>query len=624
MTEYAKLNEKLLDQDHVAPVHRDLEKKIDEAEPQVLNRASFQSPPESTPIYRPLGWLFVTLIVTVQVILNVILSPILLICIIVRGIIFCNLKYRRPPKDVKIAIIGGGWSGLQACSRFKELGVENITCFERYDDIGGTWHPNLCYHGLTIHGAMTFTSFSKFPYSETDGNIAPSKFLDEMDGRVNAQEVRRYIHRFASAKQLRPHYKFDSTVTGIEYDSKNRKATVHVQSSQGEKSQEKEFDLVVFTSQASFYDIPKLDGQEEFKGEIWHSMQFHTPQFKDAVANKKKVLIVGGGKGGSDMVINFVDAGYDNYTWAVRKNYLFWKYEASFHDRSLKGMFRGFFILMATVVALFSTKLCVLMHWAVGAFVSYGDWHLDLSKFHFGVLSPCQRRSLSKANPYRPTEPVKYTPTGVVFKDGTREDFDVVIWATGCRSGIDKLTFTKDGNPFNMDTKAGMYNHFIVPEFPVLCSGTQLWTTFGPVRSVNTAELAVYHLCVRPELSEAEMLKRTSRQLASARSATKSFLFTSGSVAIVQWLRMHIDLILAGVETVPAFLWHGVESFVFGKQSAIKFDVIPNGSVKTQGVDSVPISAFACNAVLFSSLLLSGLGAIGFFIWQAIVGFNLF
>jgi len=601
----------------------ELEKQLVEAAPKVLNRLSFQDPPESTPWYRPLGWLFVSVVMLIIVLFNLAFLPLLLIAMIVRGIIFSNLKYHREPKDLKIGIIGGGWAGLQACARFKELGVENVTCFERYDHLGGTWHPNLCYHGLTIHGAMWTTSFSMFPYSEADPKTNTSKFMDEMDGRVNAQEVRRYVRRFAKEKGVLPHYKMNSTVMGIDYDTATRKATVKVTDASGKDSEEGGFDMVIYAAQSSYYDIPKVQGQEDFKGKIYHSMQFRTPEFNDVISNNKKVLVVGGGKGGSDMVINFVDADYKNYEWAVRKNYVFWKYERVFHDRSVLNMFGGFFGLMCFTLSIVFPQLAMLVNWSLGIFCSYGPAHLDAKKFHFGVLSPCQRRSIAKAT-YRQTEPVKYTSNGVEFKDGTYENFDVVIWATGCRSGFDKLVLNKDNKTFDLAHTAAMYNHFIVPDFPVLASSTQLWTQFGPCRANNTAELATYHLCCRPVLSEEEMLKRTGRQIANSRSATKSFLFHGESVAMAEWIKMHIDLLIAGVTTIPAFLMHGFESFVFNRQTSLVMDIIPGGDVKTPGTPSVPTSFFAVNACIFFVIYFGTVGAAIIAIWQAIVGWTLF
>lgn len=54
-------------------------------------------------------------------------------------------------EDVKIAIIGSGFSGLGMAIRLKEGGIEDFVILERAPDVGGTWHHNT-YPGC--HGAF--------------------------------------------------------------------------------------------------------------------------------------------------------------------------------------------------------------------------------------------------------------------------------------------------------------------------------------------------------------------------------------------------------------------------------------------------------------------------------------
>jgi cation diffusion facilitator CzcD-associated flavoprotein CzcO len=147
------------------------------------------------------------------------LSPLLLSAIVGRRIWRRTLRYRRSPADLRIAVIGGGWSGLQCLQRFREIGVEQVDVFERYDDIGGTWSPHLRYHGLQIHGSMTVTSFDGFPYSEDP---------DVQGGKVMAEEVDRYIHRFADAHHLSSRCHLNSTVESLDYSSEDGTGTLTV------------------------------------------------------------------------------------------------------------------------------------------------------------------------------------------------------------------------------------------------------------------------------------------------------------------------------------------------------------------------------------------------------------
>jgi len=91
-------------------------------------------PPEGGAWWRPLG---VVLVVIPAVLLTVVVgaaaSPLMLLFTLVRRLYFCRVAYHTHPKEVKIAIIGGGWSGCQSMARLKELGVAQATGFELHD-----------------------------------------------------------------------------------------------------------------------------------------------------------------------------------------------------------------------------------------------------------------------------------------------------------------------------------------------------------------------------------------------------------------------------------------------------------------------------------------------------------
>ena len=58
---------------------------------------------------------------------------------------YITLDIDREPftDEVEVAIIGGGFGGLIAGARLRELGFENIRIIEKGGDFGGTWYWNL-------------------------------------------------------------------------------------------------------------------------------------------------------------------------------------------------------------------------------------------------------------------------------------------------------------------------------------------------------------------------------------------------------------------------------------------------------------------------------------------------
>jgi cation diffusion facilitator CzcD-associated flavoprotein CzcO len=525
------------------------------------------APSERRVWWAPAGWLLVTASTALLYGAFLALSPLVLLHIAGRRLWVRSLRFHRRPEDLRIAIVGAGWSGLQCLERFTSLGVTDVDVYERYADVGGTWSPQLRYHGLQIHGSMTVTSFDGFPYSED---------RDVQGGKVVAEEVERYIHRFADAGDLIPHCRFDSHVDGVSYRSADRTGTLTVTDTRtGATRTTGPYDLVIWASMAAYGNLPRLRGAETFAGRQLHTTQFSTEELEDIIREQRRVVVVGGGKAACDVVLGLRRAGYENFSWVMRKPYLFYKFEVLLHDASPTSRIRGATYLATVLWTGLSKRLGAVLHWSSGYLHTYGDPHVDFTHFHGGLLDATQRRELQHV-PFTVGDPVRFERDALVLADGCRMAGDVVIWATGNRSGIDTLALDKDGEPFSLHPRAKLYNHFIVPDLPVLASTTALWTTFGPMRATNAADLAVHHLCVRKERSELRMRRSARRQL-SANSITHSFIWAKDACWLQQWVHFHIDLVLQGITPVESFLKHAIEVFVLAKETPLDFDLLPRG-----------------------------------------------
>lgn len=524
------------------------------------------------------GWLLVAVWTLLFYGILLALSPLIVAAIVGRRLWRRTLRYRRRPEDLRIAIVGAGWSGLQCLQRFTQLGVSDVDVFERYDDIGGTWNPHLRYHGLQIHASMTVTSFDGFPYSEDP---------DIQGGKVMAEEVERYIHRFAQARELLPHCQFNSRVDGLSYSSDDRTGTLSVtDTGTGDTRTSGPYDMVIWASMAAYGPIPHLAGSEAFRGKQMHTVQYSDAEFADLVREGKRVVVVGGGKAACDVVLGLRRAGYDNFTWVMRKPYLFYRFESLLHSATSTDKLRGLTYLATVLWTGVSRRLGALLHWSSGYLHTFGTPHTDFTHFHGGVLCPTQRRELRDIA-YTVGDPVRLTADSVVLADGRELEADEVIWATGNATGIDTLALTKDGKPFTLGAKAKLFNHFVVPDLPVLASSTALWTTFGPMRATNAAELTVYHLAVRPERSERQMRRAAHRQL-STNSILHSFIWAQNTCWLQQWVAFHIDLVVQGITPVEAFFKHALEIFVLAKETPLRFNLLPRGPHNPRPVDDLP------------------------------------
>ena len=51
-------------------------------------------------------------------------------------------------RDLRVVVIGAGMSGILAGIKLQEMGIGDVTIYEKADRIGGTWRENT-YPGLT-------------------------------------------------------------------------------------------------------------------------------------------------------------------------------------------------------------------------------------------------------------------------------------------------------------------------------------------------------------------------------------------------------------------------------------------------------------------------------------------
>lgn len=387
-----------------------------EAPPEITPFSKLGTPVERWPWWAPAGWLLVAVTSLAFYAILLALSPLLVTAIVGRRLWRRTLRYRRSPAYLRIAIIGAGWTGLQCMQRFRDIGVEQVDIFERYDDIGGTWNPHLRYHGLQIHGSMTVTSFDGFPYSEDH---------DVQGGKVMGEEVERYIHRFAEARNLTSRCQFNSSVESLNYSSADRTAMLTVADTRtGEARTVGPYDLVIWASMAAFGPIPHLPGAEEFRGRQLHTVSYSDAEFDDIVRHNKRVVLVGGGKAACDVALSLRRAGYDNFTWVMRKPYLFYKFEVLLHDASPMNKLRGLTYLATVLFTGLSRRFGAILHWSSGHLHTYGRRHTDFTHFHGGVLCATQRRELRDV-PYTIGNPVRFEDQAVVLEDGAELAADV-------------------------------------------------------------------------------------------------------------------------------------------------------------------------------------------------------
>ncbi|KAL1508140.1 hypothetical protein AB1Y20_007727 [Prymnesium parvum] len=420
----------------------------------------------------------------------------------------------------RVAIIGAGWSGLQILQSLRERGM-SAQIFEKLDLIGGTWTPALSYHSLNLHSprymASVFVHGKPFPFKQSD--------RDYLNGKAPAAEMHEYLNDFARTQQLLPHIALSSAVVAIEYSSSTRTAMLRVQKTASAPATHGPFDLVVFASVSGKPSLPPLDGA--FGGALLHSSELRKPLLDEVVAKKKKVVVLGAGKSGCDMVSALRQHGHRNCVllWAV------WP------------------------------RLGLFLAWLTGYMVmpvrSFRNLHWNASKFHFGSLNREQAADLREVEAVQ-AEPARLCREGIVLKSGELLACDVIICATGYDTGFADVQLVKDGKKFVIDDKEPLLHHALVPTFPCLMFSHSALFHVGPARGVTQSAYISY---VLNELTVDERAVRQAQKYMCKQSVNRHFVY--GDHFVDSFVLHLVDLIWAGILPVSSFVAFAFNFFVF-------------------------------------------------------------
>ncbi|KAJ0229185.1 indole-3-pyruvate monooxygenase YUCCA10 [Hirschfeldia incana] len=320
--------------------------------------------------------------------------------------------------ETLVLIVGAGPAGLATSVCLNQHSIPNII-LEKEDIHASLWKKR-AYERLKLHLAK---NFCQLPYM-THGPDVPTFMSKDL--------FIEYLDAYVTHFDIKPRY--NRTVKFSTFEVSNNKWRVEAENIvTGETEVYWSKFLVVATGENGYANIPNVKGIDTFPGEIVHSSLYKSGRdFKC-----KNVLVVGGGNSG--MEISFDLCNFDaNTTVLVR---------TPRHILTKEEVYLGMSLLKYCPVKMVDT---IVMGVSAARSFMYGD----LSKH--GLFRPKQGPFATKLftgkAPVIDVGTVQKICDGKIqvinggikiiqgktltFENGTKQDFDVIVFATGYKSSV--------------------------------------------------------------------------------------------------------------------------------------------------------------------------------------------
>lgn len=334
----------------------------------------------------------------------------------------------KPIHAERVIVIGAGLSGLVAAAELRARGVP-VTILEASDRVADPWrarHPQL---RLNIH-----RHFAQLPR----GQKVPGR-----DTHLRKETVVDYLTGYAADLDAPIHY--ETKVCAVHRTAEDWRLETN-------KGDFRTGNLIVATGRDRVKTMPVWPGLTAFSVQVIHAADFADPRDYDG----KKVLVIGAGNSGTD-VLNHLSRAAPAQVWVSVR-----------HGPSiLPSRIFGFPLhRLANVFARFPNWSLDPM-FAIMQRLSFGDLRrYGLRRHAMGGASRMFKHGVTfalddgfvaalKAGRFEVVaETVGFRPASVDLADGRRIAPDVVICATGYRSGLENLfghlgALDSDGYPLH-------------------------------------------------------------------------------------------------------------------------------------------------------------------------------
>ncbi|MBT5792516.1 MAG: NAD(P)/FAD-dependent oxidoreductase [Gammaproteobacteria bacterium] len=413
-------------------------------------------------------------------------------------------------ENFSVIVVGAGMSGICTGIKLSEAGVD-YTILEKNAAVGGTWYEN-SYPDCGVDTPNHFYSYS------FERNANWSGYFSKRD------ELHGYFERCTDQFGIRDHIQLNSEVQKMQFDTGSQTWHVTVKRQDGSVDALTANAVISAVGQLNRPVIPDFDGLETFEGESFHSARWQ----HDVSLEGKRVAVIGTGCSAVQLVPktadrashltvfqrspHWISPNKDYYRpveaglkWALNHIPLY----AEFHRaRMIFGFMDRNWPAVPSDPAWdhkdrAMSEVNDMLREALAGYISeqLGDQQ-ELMKKCLPEFPVFGKRLIIDNNWYQHMtredvnlvdEPiVRFHPKGIETADGTIQEFDVVVFATGFNSNrflwpMDVVGKSKVSLGERWGEYPQAYKGMLVPDYP------NLFCIYGPNTNIVHGGSIIYN-----------------------------------------------------------------------------------------------------------------------------------
>jgi cation diffusion facilitator CzcD-associated flavoprotein CzcO len=320
-----------------------------------------------------------------------------------------------------VLIIGGGAAGLSTAAALDRLGVP-ATVLDQNDRIGDSWSRR--YQSLKLHTIRRFSGLAHWPIP------------DNRPRYLSKDEYATYLKAYAQALAL--DVSLGERVNAVRAIQASADAAGwEVSTSRGTRLAKA---VVIATGLNSEPHFPLFEGMDKFSGQTLHSAQYTM----GADYKGRRILVIGLGNSGAEIAADLVVNGASTVSVSVRT-------PPPIVTREMLGIIPvqllGITLTPLGIPHAVDRVSAALRRFTLGDLTRFGlgdaAWGPFTSRRPAVIDAGFVQQLKQGRIAIRPTI-ARFDSTKVFYTDGSSDEIDVVIAATGFRTGLEKILKVPD------------------------------------------------------------------------------------------------------------------------------------------------------------------------------------